>query len=110
MGTILRPQLQHGAVGDLDPGGIFLSGTQVLAGFGEQWQKFSEQIDKVDRHLGTLTNSFGELSGTRRRQLERQLDRIDDVRSRSRVADDESPVLGQASLPVLRDITDRSAS
>ena len=49
---------------------------QALAGFGEQWQKFSDQIDKVDRHLGTLTNSFGELSGTRRRnQLERQLDK-----------------------------------
>lgn len=82
---------------------------QCLAGFGEQWRKFSEQIDKVDRHLDTLTRSFGDLSGTRRRQLERQLDRIDDVRSRNGV-DDESPVLGQASLPVLREVTDRSAS
>ena len=36
-----------------------------LGSFGEQWQKFSENIDKVDRHLGTLNNSFGELSGTR---------------------------------------------
>ena len=82
---------------------------QVLAGFGEQWQKFSEQIDKVDRHLGTLTNSFGELSGTRRRQLERQLDRIDDVRSRTGAGEEGSPILGQASLPVLREVTDRSA-
>ncbi|MDG1877479.1 MAG: DNA recombination protein RmuC [Acidimicrobiales bacterium] len=81
---------------------------QCLAGFGEQWRKFSEQIDKVDRHLDTLTRSFGDLSGTRRRQLERQLDRIDDVRSRNGV-DDESSVLGQATLPALREVTDRSA-
>jgi len=82
---------------------------QCLAGFGEQWQRFSDQIDKVERHLETLTRSMGELSGTRRRQLERQLDRIDDVRSRNGVSDD-SPVLGQASTPVLREIADLSAS
>ncbi|MDG2027798.1 MAG: DNA recombination protein RmuC [Acidimicrobiales bacterium] len=77
---------------------------ECLAGFGEQWRKFSEHIDKVDRHIGTLTNSFGELAGTRRRQLERQLDRIEDVRSRSGV-DDDAPMLGPTSAPVLRDVT-----
>jgi DNA recombination protein RmuC len=77
---------------------------ECLAGFGLQWQKFSGQIDKVERHIATLTNSFSELSGTRRRQLERQLDRIEDVRSRSGV-DDETPVLGPPSSPVLRDVT-----
>jgi DNA recombination protein RmuC len=81
---------------------------QCLGGFGEQWRKFSEQIDRVDRHLDTLTRSFGELSGTRRRQLERQLDRIDDVRSRNGVGD-ESSVLGETSLPALREVADRSA-
>jgi DNA recombination protein RmuC len=77
---------------------------ECLAGFGMQWQKFSGQIDKVERHITTLTNSFGELSGTRRRQLERQLDRIEDVRSRSGVTD-EAPVLGPPSSPMLRDVT-----
>jgi DNA recombination protein RmuC len=77
---------------------------ECLAGFGEQWQKFSGQIDKVERHIETLTRSFGDLSGTRRRALERQLDRIDDVRSRSGVHDD-APVLGPPSSPVLRDVT-----
>ncbi len=78
-----------------------------LASFGEQWQRFSGQIDKVERHISTLNNSFEELSGPRRRQLERQLDRIDDVRSRSSATADE-PVLGSTSAPVLREITDRS--
>ncbi|MEZ5243613.1 MAG: DNA recombination protein RmuC [Acidimicrobiales bacterium] len=77
---------------------------ECLAGFGEQWQKFSGQIDKVERHIDTLSRSFADLSGTRRRQLERQLDRIDDVRSRTGV-DTDAMVLGSASSPVLRDVT-----
>jgi len=80
-----------------------------LSSFGEQWQRFSGQIDKVERHISTLNNSFEELSGPRRRQLERQLDQIDDVRSRSLATADE-PVLGQTSAPVLREISDRNAS
>lgn len=77
---------------------------ECLAGFGQQWRKFSDHIDKVDRHMETLTRSFGELSTTRRRALERQLDRIEDVRSRTGV-DDDQPVLGPTSAPVLRDVT-----
>jgi len=80
-----------------------------LAGFGEQWQKFSGQIDKVERHISTLNNSFGDLAGTRRRQLERQLDRIEDVRSRAS-HDNHEPVMGQLSSPVLREVTDTSAA
>lgn len=80
-----------------------------LSSFGEQWQRFSGQIDKVERHISTLNNSFEELSGPRRRQLERQLDQIDDVRSRSLATTDE-PVLGQSSVPVLREISERNAS
>ncbi|MEZ5167096.1 MAG: hypothetical protein R2695_11640 [Acidimicrobiales bacterium] len=56
----------------------------------------------MERHLDTLSNSFGELSGPRRRQLERQLDRIEDVRSR---AVGDTPVVGPSSVPVLRDVT-----
>jgi DNA recombination protein RmuC len=80
-----------------------------LGAFGEQWQRFSGQIDKVERHISTLNNSFEELAGPRRRQLERQLDRVDDVRSRSSATADE-PVLGSASAPVLREISDRDVS
>lgn len=77
---------------------------ECLGAFGEQWQKFSGQIDKVDKQLETFTKSFGELSGTRRRMLERQIDRIDDVRSRSGVEVD-TPALGAPSSTVLRDVT-----
>ena len=71
---------------------------RCLAGFGAQWRAFSEQIDKVDRHLDTLGRSIGELSGVRRRQLERHLARIDDLRTRD-PAVDSADVLRPSSDP-----------
>ena len=89
---------------------------QALAGFGTQWSKFSEQVDKVEKHLGTLNNSFNDLAGPRRNQLERQLGKLDAIRSRS--LDDEpldalsqeASSVGDGALPFLREVTDRSAS
>jgi len=54
----------------------------LLADFEDQWRRFAEAFDKVGRHLETVQRSWDDLSGTRRRQLERQLDRLDDLRSR----------------------------
>ncbi len=53
----------------------------LLQGFEKQWGKFVEQMDKVGRSLDTASHAFTELEGTRRRQLERQLDKIDAVRA-----------------------------
>ena len=69
----------------------------ALAGFGAQWSKFSEQVDKVEKHLGTLNNSFNDLAG-RRNQLERQLGKLDAIRSRS--IDDE--VIESSATDALR--------
>jgi DNA recombination protein RmuC len=49
----------------------------LLQGFQKQWDKFVEQMDKVGRSISAAGNAFEELEGTRRRQLERQLDRIE---------------------------------
>jgi DNA recombination protein RmuC len=54
----------------------------LLADFEDQWRRFTDAFEKVGRHLDTVQRSWDDLSGTRRRQLERQLDRIDDLRSR----------------------------
>jgi len=54
----------------------------LLADFEDQWRRFAEAFDKVGRHLETVQRSWDDLSGTRRRQLDRQLDRLDDLRSR----------------------------
>jgi DNA recombination protein RmuC len=53
-----------------------------LAAFENQWGKFADALDKVGRSLDTVRRSWDELTGTRRRQLERQLDRVDELRSR----------------------------
>ena len=73
-----------------------------LGKFSEQWQKMSEHIDKVDRQLATVTKSMGELSGTRRRQLERELDKIEDVRGRAGL--DQTEMLPEDRRPVLREV------
>jgi DNA recombination protein RmuC len=57
----------------------------VLHGFQKQWDKFVEQMDKVGRSLKTAGNAFDELEGARRRQLERELDKIDAVRRDQRL-------------------------
>jgi DNA recombination protein RmuC len=62
---------------------------ECLDGFGTQWEKLSTQIDKVGRSLGIAHGAFDELAGTRRRALQRQVDRVDDLRRRrGRGADD----------------------
>jgi DNA recombination protein RmuC len=52
----------------------------VLAGFTKQWEQFTERLDALGKNLQTATNTYDQVNGPRRRQLERQLDRVEDVR------------------------------
>ncbi len=54
-----------------------------LAGFTEQWQRFADQLEVVARRFDTAHRGLEELTGPRRRQLDRQLDRVDALRTRS---------------------------
>ncbi len=54
---------------------------RCLEGFGHQWEQFTEALELVGRRLDTAHRGFEELAGPRRRQLERQLDRVDDLRA-----------------------------
>jgi len=54
-----------------------------LGAFTKQWEAFVERMDKLDRSLTTARKDFDELTGTRRRMLERELDKIDDLRRSS---------------------------
>jgi DNA recombination protein RmuC len=74
---------------------------QCLAGFTQQWEKFSDELDRVAKQLGTVQGTFDKLTGTRRRQLERQLDRIADLRER-RGLPDPAEALGDGEGEVLR--------
>ncbi len=73
---------------------------ECLTRFVKQWDKFAVNVDKVGRHLGSLSTAYDELNGTRRRQLEKELDRIETLRSRT--DDDRAPEVAatSASSPV----------
>ncbi len=58
----------------------------VLGAFSKQWESFVTQIDAVGKRLESTTTAFDQLSGPRRRQLERQLDRIEDLRTDQAIA------------------------
>ena len=53
---------------------------ELLQGFEKQWDRFVDQMDKVGRNLKTAANAFDEFEGTRRRGVERELEKIDALR------------------------------
>lgn len=55
---------------------------ECLGGFTRQWEKFSDQLDKVGRQLDQSQRSFADLAGTRRNQLQRAVDAVVDLRER----------------------------
>jgi DNA recombination protein RmuC len=54
---------------------------EVLGSFSKQWSLFADQMDTLGKRLESTSGAFDALTGTRRRQLERQLDRIEDLRT-----------------------------
>ena len=69
---------------------------ECLAGFGKEWTKFSEALDKVVARFDTAQRGLEEVTGPRRRQLERQLDRVEALRAARGLPDAEAaaPSLG----------------
>jgi DNA recombination protein RmuC len=74
----------------------------ALSGFSQQWQRFSEHVDKLGKQLGTVQGTYDELAGTRRRQLEKRLDEIEAIRTRRGLPglDDDDG----SETPVLREV------
>ncbi len=53
---------------------------ELLAGFTDQWHKFVEVLDRLGRRLDDAQKDYGILVTTRKRQLERQLERVEAVK------------------------------
>jgi len=53
----------------------------LLAEFAKQWGKFQEGLRKLGERLDAASREFDALLGTRRRQIDRVLERIEDLRS-----------------------------
>lgn len=70
---------------------------ELLAGFKKEWGKYTEMMDKMGDRLEKAMEYYQDLKGVRTRQLERQLEKIDDVRSarESRPKLSDSPAEGR---------------
>jgi DNA recombination protein RmuC len=58
---------------------------QLLVGFTDQWERFVDGMDTVGRRLESTQKAYDALASTRRNQLERQLSRIEELRSQEGV-------------------------
>jgi DNA recombination protein RmuC len=52
----------------------------LLSGFTAQWGRYTDEVDKLGRQLDTVRKTYDGLATTRRRQLERQLEKVEEVR------------------------------
>jgi DNA recombination protein RmuC len=52
----------------------------LLGNFKKQWEEFLKRLELMGRRIGELHKEFEVLNGTRRRQLERPLERIEAIR------------------------------
>lgn len=78
-----------------------------LAGFKNEWVKFSDKVSQHGKQLDTAMRSFQELSGARTNQLQRQLDKIDDLQGGAvsiTSVDDDPTEPDQRGWPPLREV------
>ena len=61
--------------------------------FVKEWCKFKEQFEKYGRSLKTLQSDYEELTGTRVRQMERKIDKIEQVRQGGALQATQTPAL-----------------
>ena len=57
---------------------------KALGGFNKQWDMFKKQMDKVDNALDSSRKAYAELMGTRTRQLDKQVERVERATTDSR--------------------------
>jgi DNA recombination protein RmuC len=62
----------------------------ALSGLRDQWDRWSEPIEKMRRGLSSAQKAFDELAGPRYRQFSRQLEKLEAVRD-NRIASAEDP-------------------
>ena len=55
---------------------------KLLGKFSHQWQKYTESAERVKKRFDAVQNEFDQLVGVRRRQLERPLAQLEDLRVR----------------------------
>ena len=77
---------------------------RCLGGFGEQWVKLTDSIEKVGRGIDTTQRAFDDLNGPRRRAFEKKLGEIEDLQQRRGLDGAGSDAEGEAVAAL--DLTD----
>lgn len=80
---------------------------ELLAGFQAQWGKYTDHVERLGKQLETVGRTYDQLSGTRRRALEKQLDAVEDLRERRGV---DANVLPEERPRLLRLSTEADAA
>jgi DNA recombination protein RmuC len=57
----------------------------LLGRFNQQWGRFGETLDKLGRSIQSMSRNYDALSGTRRKALQRPLDRIEALREQRHI-------------------------
>lgn len=70
----------------------------LLSKFKKQWGLFVEKLENLGKKLDAAQREYEDLSTTRRKQLERPLDRIDEIRRQKGLAGDEAAELGDEPI------------
>ena len=65
---------------------------RLLATFGTQWGKYTDSMEKVKTRMDSVQREFEQLTGPRRRQLERPLAQIEALRQERGIALEEALV------------------
>jgi DNA recombination protein RmuC len=63
---------------------------RALGGFNRQWTRYREAVARVGRAVDSAQRAYEELAGVRTRQLERQIERVEQLRLEARI---ELPVV-----------------
>lgn len=53
----------------------------IFGAFKQQWEKFKDQMESVKERFESVHKGYEELTGTRERQLDRQLTKIEEIRT-----------------------------
>lgn len=78
----------------IDRAALEATGTEILqalTAFRDQWSRYEEVRERLGRALTTVQRAYDELEGVRNQQLQRQLDRIDELRLRREIRQPEPP-------------------
>ncbi|MBI2635766.1 DNA recombination protein RmuC [Candidatus Peregrinibacteria bacterium] len=79
----------------------------IFGAFRQQWEKFKDQMETVKERFESVHKGYEELTGARERQLDRQLQKIDEIRSEKAF---ESPIEAAGEKAKMKALSEKRVS